>query len=564
MAYLVANNGPRQGARYELDSKEHVLGRHPDCQIVVDVGAVSRQHARIVPDGDEFALEDLESRNGTYLNGQPIKARLRHQLNHGDRVRICDIDFTFISGSDRVDMPFPSSQDGSSFRTVLVEDEAESGSTIMSKLDVSNLSGRLQLSATPQAKLAAMMEIARSLGGAVSLDAVLPQVLASMFKIFVQADRGFIVLKMPDGSLVPRWTQTRREDDADTIRISRTIVNEVMREKEAILSADAATDTRFEMSQSIADFRIRSMMCAPLIDSQGNAIGALQIDTLDQRKRFAQEDLEVLASIAAQAAVAIENAQLHDQLLRQREIERDLQLAHDVQKAFLPTQRPGIPGYDFYDYYNPANHIGGDYFDYIALPDGRTAIIVADVVGHGVAAAMFMAKLSAEARFQLASEADPAKAITQLNTRLAELNVERFVTMVMVVLDPKTHQATIVNAGHMAPLHRSAKGEIDEPGADQSGLPLAILDDVEYEPTTITLEAGDILVMYTDGVNEAMNNASECYGIERLRDLVQRGAESLTELGESSIADVRAWIGNGVQEDDMCLVCVGRQIETVA
>src|SRR5690606_4744507 len=144
-------------------------------------------------------------------------------------------------------------------------------------------------------------------------------------------------------------------------------------------------------SQSIADFRIRSMMCAPLIGADGRAFGALQIDTLDQRSRFSREDLEVLAGVAAQAALALEYAQHLDQALARKELERDLELARQVQRGFLPSAKPGVNGYVFYNYYQPAHHVGGDYFDYVQLPDGRLAIIVADVVGHGVAAALLMA-----------------------------------------------------------------------------------------------------------------------------------------------------------------------------
>src|SRR5690606_12281880 len=122
-------------------------------------------------------------------------------------------------------------------------------------------------------------------------------------------------------------------------------INQVMSTKEAILSADAANDERFDMSQSIADFRIRSMMCAPLIDSDGKSFGVLQIDTLDQRNRFEEDDLEVLVAIAAQAAVAIDNARLHDNALLQRSLERDLALAHQVQRGFLPETAPEMVGY---------------------------------------------------------------------------------------------------------------------------------------------------------------------------------------------------------------------------
>ena len=157
---------------------------------------------------------------------------------------------------------------------------------------------------------------------------------------------------------------------------------------------------------------------------------------------------------------AIQQAQMHEQALRQRELERDMQLAIEVQKGFLPDQRPALAGYEFFDFYQPAAQVGGDYFDYIPLPDGRCAIVVADVVGHGVAAALLMAKLSAETKFALFSEPTPAAAVTRLNERICATNMQRFVTMIMVVLDPARHRAVIVNAGHMAPLHHRAQTDL--------------------------------------------------------------------------------------------------------
>ena len=290
------------------------------------------------------------------------------------------------------------------------------------------------------------------------LDEVLPQVLNSLFKIFVQADRGFIALRDVEGTLVPRWSRAWREDVAETIRVSRTIVNKVMETHEGILSADVMLDEEFNKSQSIADFRIRSMMCAPLLDSLGESMGVLQIDTIKQSKRFQQEDLEVLLAVASQAAVAIDNAQLHERALLQRVLDRDLELAREVQHGFLPDTRPDVAGYEFFDFYRPANHVGGDYFDYIYLPDGRLAVIVADVVGKGVAAALLMAKLSGEARFCLASADDAAEAFTMLNDRLCRLHLDRFVTAVLLLLDPRTHVVSLTNAGHMAPILRRARG----------------------------------------------------------------------------------------------------------
>ena len=562
MFYLSANNGPQAGKRYDLRADRTVMGRHPECQVVIDVGAVSRNHAAVARDGNDFYLEDLNSRNGTFLNDEPTKIMGRRLLKPGDVVRVCEVSFTLHSDTP---MPFEVGRpkgitDGPALGTLLVDDEGgQSNSTIMSKLDVSTSSrGGVHVAASAEVKLAALVEITTSLGQALVLDEVLPQILKSLFKIFVQADRGFIVMEGPNNTLIPRWVRLRREDANDSLRISRTIVRHVMESRQAILSADAASDERFELSQSIADFRIRSMMCAPLVDMEGKAFGALQIDTLDQRQRFQPEDLELLVSIASQAAIAINNAQLHETAMQKREMEHDMRVARDVQQAFLPDKKPELAGYSFYDYYAPAEHIGGDYFDYIPLQDGRVAIVVADVVGHGVAAALLMAKLSAEARSSLLSEKDPSVAMMRLNDRLSALNIQRFVTMILIVVDPVSHRVTMVNAGHMSPLHRTKDGVVLSPADDITGIPLGITDGVIYSQSEIVLGSGESLTLYTDGINEALDGDGQQYTIPRIKDHVLANHKSIPELGQIIIDDVRRFMGRAKQNDDMCLVCLGR------
>lgn len=559
MAYLQALNGPNIGQNYELDAERCVLGRHPDCDVVIEVGAVSRHHAQIMREGKLFFLEDLNSRNGTYLNDRAIDRR--SQLKDGDRLQVCDTTFTFVepvlpphAGDGRVGM-------GSGFTPVLVDD-AEDGSTIMKTLDVSTRTGTVQLTATSEAKLKALLEITRNMSKALSLDAVLPQVIDSLFKIFVQADRGFIVLRTEEGALIPRWTKLRRDDTDEAPRISRTVVEKVMSGREAILSADAASDSRFQMSQSIADFRIRSIMCAPLIDTEGTVFGVLQVDTVDQRSKFQEDDLEVLASVASQAAVAIDNAQLHERALLQRETERELELAHQVQRGFLPEFPPDVPGYEFFDYYQAANKIGGDFYDYIELPDGRVAIIVADVVGHGVAAALLMAKLSAQVRFSLASDSDPAKALSQLNRTFTGGNHEgRFVTLVLVVLAPLTNEMSVAIAGHMPPLWRRGDEDVVDAGNEIASVPIGVLGDIQYEQVTLPFEPGQVVVLYTDGINESMNKAGKLFGIDRIRRRVASEKPFAGTLGRKIIADVRSFTANRPQYDDMCLVVVSRAAE---
>ena len=537
-----------------MDSESAVLGRHPECDIVLEVGAVSRQHARIVKLGDECFIEDLGSRNGTFINDQPVRARER--LGDNDQVRICDIEFVFHSGAPDLTL-HPADE---TIEAMLVDDDNGSGSTVMSKVDISSGSTGLRLTVNAEIKLKALLEIGQNLGKAVGLGEVLPKVLGSLFSIFLQADRGFVVLKeVGTGRLVPKAVKHRREESAEQIRISRTIVNGVMTSKEAVLSADAATDSRFDMAESIVDFHIHSMMCAPLVGSDGVVLGVIQIDTMDPRQRFNKEDLEVLASVACQAAIAVENAQLHEIAVQEAALRRELAVAHRVQQGFLPAAPPQLDGYEFFDFYEPAKELGGDYFDYIRLPGGRLAVVLADVSGKGVSAALLMAKLSAETRYCLAREASLVEAVGRLNTIFCESRWEdRFVTFVLQVLDPNSHEVWIVNAGHMPPLVRHASGAIEAVGEADSRLPLGVDPDVEYRECSVSLALGDSLTAYTDGIPDAMNAMEDFYGAKRLEAQLQSQTEGVNALGQRILEDVRRFVGNQAQNDDMCVTCFGR------
>ena len=559
MAVLQALNGLNAGQLFPLEGKRAVLGRHPDCDIVLDVGAVSRQHAQILELENQFYVEDLESRNGTFVNNELVKGRQR--LHENDKLKVCDLLFSFhlqppgALTAEAGESPGEGSQGA---LALLVEDANLSSSTIMSTVKTS----RAGLRASPvnaEMKLKALLEITHTLGASLSLDDVLPKLLDSLFKIFLQADRGFVVLQAGEnGPLVPKAVKHRRGDGHETIRISRTIVRQAMDTKEAILSADAATDSRFDSSQSIADFRIRSMMCAPLVDSEGRALGVIQIDTLDQRTPFLQDDLDVLASVAGQAAFAVENAQLHEAALSRQVLERDLQLAHSVQQGFLPQKAPEIAGYEFFDFYEPANQVGGDYFDYVPLPGGRLAVIVADVSGKGIAAALLMAKLSSEARFVLASSAGPAEALSRLNAGFSGSWEDRFVTCALAIVDCQSHQVQLANAGHMAPFLRHADERVESIGAEQTGVPLGVAPDFVYEQATLSLDPGAGLALFTDGFSEAMNKNNELYGLARLEEQLRRKASGVKQLGELILRDVKQFVGDRSQSDDMCLLCFGR------
>jgi serine phosphatase RsbU (regulator of sigma subunit)/pSer/pThr/pTyr-binding forkhead associated (FHA) protein len=561
MPFLTSDSANEEEQRFELNAGDTVMGRHPECQVVLQDAAVSRQHAKITSRNGKYLLEDLKSRNGTYLNRRMIQQPTR--LLDGDRIRICDHVFVFHLDDPGV-LPQRETIDSGSTSvqsSVLLDENAGRGlSSILSQMDLSSHRSSTQVtSADPQAKLVALMNISKALGAALDLETVLPRVLDSLFELFPQADRGFIVLATPEGNLKPLAMKLRRETDESTFRISRTIVRHVMDTRKAVISTDAANDERFDLSQSIADFRIRSMMCAPLLDSEGRSTGIIQIDSLQSHSGFTDEDLDILATVALQAGAAIDRAKLHDVALKQQQLRRDLELANEIQHRLLPADPPRLEGYALYDFYRPAEQVGGDYFDYIELPDGRTAVLVGDVVGHGIAAALLMAKVSAEARFALASERTAAAAINRLNHAICRLGLDRFVTVVLVLLDPSLPEISIVNAGHLPPVLRRRGADAESLESEYSGLPVGVDCDYCYEQFSVNMSPGDLLVVYTDGVSEAAGPGGELFGNRRvIAHLNEQDWEDGTQFGKSLVQVVRQYMSGSRQEDDICLVCISR------
>jgi serine phosphatase RsbU (regulator of sigma subunit)/pSer/pThr/pTyr-binding forkhead associated (FHA) protein len=559
MAFLELVKGTAAGSRFELDGDRSIIGRSADCEVALDVPAVSRRHAAILRERGRYFIEDLQSRNGTLLNENRLTDRM--PLDEGDLLIICDQEFRFHSGLGTGVLDPMRNLEESSFAELVDDSKDPTRASVMATFDVGNGSVSWGLSAKPEVKLAALIEISNNLAQTLSVEDILPKVLDSLFKIFTQADRGFVVMRpRADGPLAPVAVKTRRAGDEERMRISRTIVEEAMKSKKAILSADAASDERFGMAQSIADFSIRSMMCAPMLGNEGQPLGVIQVDTLNQRSRFTDSDLEVLASVASQAAVAIDNAKMHEQVVAQRALQRDLELARRMQRALLPAKPPQVPGYYFFDYYQAAREVGGDYYDYVPLPGGRYAVIVGDVAGKGVPAALLMARLSADVRFSLASEEDTAKAVEQINEGFSNRDwQDKFVTMLVAVLNPQTGDVSMVNAGHMAPLLRHHDGSVTEIGEDAAGLPLGVAAGMEYTSYSHRLEPGEIVTIFTDGFSEAMNGQRELYGIERLKQQLSSPALNVREFGQHILDDVHQFVNGYDQSDDMCLVCFGRE-----
>jgi serine phosphatase RsbU (regulator of sigma subunit)/pSer/pThr/pTyr-binding forkhead associated (FHA) protein len=567
MPLLTSSSASVLNKSVKIDKAPIVIGRHPDCEVQVDDGSVSRRHAQIVYIKPHYYLEDLNSRNGSMLNNEFVTGRTR--LFDGSEIQICDIVFRFNRSSvspitrNRPTLATESTESssyGSSVFHLSGERIPRDDSQLVSQLDVQSHTLGDTRHVNAEAKLKVLMKIAHALSDLVERDDVLERILEFMFELFVQADRGFVMLKDSNGTLQPLGFKCRRPTDDENIRVSSTIAEMVMDSRRPIISRDAAIDDRFDTKESIMDFQIRSIMCAPLINSREESIGVIQLDTLRQTIAFDEEDLEMFVTVAMQASLAIQKSDLFSLRKKTQDLRKDLSLAHELQQRFLPQQSPEIEGYEFFSWYRPMQQVGGDYYDYIMLDDHRVAIVVADVVGHGITAALLMAKVSAESRFALATAPDPIAAIKRMNEKLSSLRIDRFVTLVLVLIDTSSHRATIVNAGHMPPIIRKASDQsLTSIAVDEAGVPLGVMDDYDYESIEVSLESGDVLLLYTDGVNEAMDqNGSQLTTAGLMADIRVSKSSTPETIGQSVCESVARHSGEADMIDDVCLVCVGR------
>lgn len=567
MAFLKKMSPEPAGQLIEIKGDLVVIGRLQECQITLDSTGVSRKHAEIRKAGDRFTLVNLRSRNFTLLNGRRLDPDEDPPLlSANDRIKICEVEFVFFPN-----VPKEPARPAAIPEEMVVTDAGnyDESSGAVHTLDASR-SSSLASAVKPEVKLKAILEISRNLSSDLKIDTVAPKIIDTLMELFPQSERGFLILIDQATKRLMRkafkYRPNRRSSlvapytDEVPMSISRSIVNHVCLQKKAILSQDAGADQDLPTSASIADLKIRSIMCVPLLTPDSEVLGIIQLDTSD-RKQFLQEDLDILTTVAGQAAVAVQNASMHEKLLRNAALERNLNIAENVQKRFLPHSVPKIPGYEFFAFYQPTYEVGGDYYDFMQLPGNRLGIALGDVAGKGVAAALMMAKFSGDTRFCVSTEGSPQMAIEKLNNLLCAAGIdEKFMTMSLSLLDLETNRVTLCSAGHPPLFLRRADGTVEELGEDISGFPLGIMPDWQYKQLEVNIFPGDVLVIYSDGVTDARSPTEEIYDSREKRRLLKRVTESPggpEAVGRAILQDIREFSLGHKQADDITLVCFG-------
>ena len=533
MAKLRVIKGSLAGTVLELTGEPAIVGRLPTCDLVLPEITVSRRHARILRKEDTYYVEDLGSHHGTLVNGTPVEGP--RPLADKDEIRLSRVLLKFSEHDS----------------AVLVDDE--NSSIVYARELLTDGGGEEE---ETQRRLRALLRITSSLGGSLDLQEIFPRVMEGVFRIFPQAECGYVLTAEPDGELIPQAGRHCDVNSDDRPVISRTVAERVLSDGQAVVSRNAARD--FVGSESIFGLRIRSVLCAPMMGASGSPLGMIYLASRDVEQTFSSEDLDLLINVANLAGQAIEHARLSATQLRFAQREHDLVTAQQVQKHFLPQQPPQVPGYELQHDYRAADAVGGDYFGYQQLPDGRWAVAIGDVAGKGVSAALLMARLCGETRYALVTRNDPAAAVGWLNRQLVgAVTTGRFITFALVVLDPQGNEVELVNAGHLPALLRRADGQIERLGKRVGGPPLAVRPDQVYESERCPFQPGDTLLLYTDGVSEARNADGEHLGHEAIQELLAEGsgaARAVERLREA----VERHSQSVPQSDDICIVAISR------
>ncbi|MDR1924914.1 MAG: SpoIIE family protein phosphatase, partial [Planctomycetaceae bacterium] len=514
---------------YQIASDTVTVGRNKECDISLghEHNGVSREHARIIFESDGYFIEDLKSRNGTFINDRQITEKTI--LREGDVIRFCDAEFVFSAGEPGKTAKSEQPAAAPNIAMVVEMDDEESDTfQVKSKIQLGKKP--MLTSANASIKLQAMIDIGRNLGA--DVHHVLPQLVNNLLKIFLQADCAYILLNDDQTKrLELKAFQYRDPDNQESFRISRTILEKVASTKAAILSDDVAHDSRFDVSESIVNYNISSIMAAPIMDyDKSEVLGVVQVDSRSSGSSFTYEDLDLLVSVAYQVAVSYQNAKLHEVAINERILEREMSIANTVQRGLLPLARPVIEHYGFFDFYQPAKYLGGDYYDYIPLPDGRLVFALGDVSGKGAAASLLMAKLSAEVRSGLIIEKSFEDTVKRLNRVFSEPRWDsRFITFFFGVLNPVTNEIVFHNAGHIPPILVSPDGTAEMLGESIIGLPLGVMDDTEYPESSFVIKTGQKLVIISDGITDAMNAQEQYFTLDGILKYLSKATPTNTD-----------------------------------
>jgi sigma-B regulation protein RsbU (phosphoserine phosphatase) len=510
-----------------IDKPTLTIGRRTESDVRLVGSDVSREHAEIVQKDGGLVLLDRGSRYGTFVNGEAVT---EHRLAHGDRVQ-----FGRTGGAE----------------VVFLTDAAGSSGTSTAGTAVGDIR-----------QMATLLEGLRALGSGRVLDQVLALVLDAAIGV-TGAERGFIMLAGDDRQLEMKLARARGRVTLPGTRFdtSRKIPEEVYSTGELKVVQDLLDDHLAKDHQGTVALGIRQVLCTPLrlvryldrpdMPAETRAIGVLYLDSREKGQLLSQATRGALDTLASEAGVAIENARLYRETLEKTRIEHELRIAAEIQRSLLPLGKREGAFFQAMGASLPSRSIGGDFFEYTDMDDGAIGVILGDVAGKGPAAALLTAKIQGLFSAQ-SGDGSPASAMKLVNNGLLKRQIDaRYATVFFATLTPGG-VLTYCNAGHNPPVVVRPSGV----GQLASGsVPVGLFASAAYSDERIQLDPGDVLVIYSDGVTEALNLAGDEFGEDRLAtELMKTRTAPLPDILQGVITAVQAFAGGASQSDDVTVL----------
>lgn len=526
MAELIVKYPDRSAEHFSISRLRITIGRSARNDLCIPDPFASRVHAEVRHEGDEYVLQDLGSANGTLYNGSVVEAPIH--LTRGGRIQIGETEIFFN------DAQFPLSSGATMITdnslsvpeaTISLASTGRTTSGLLEAIeDARTQSDETSRVAQRSDLLALISKISVALLDTATLNETLDQIVSMVFQA-VPADRSMIMMrdeKNPDLKVAVARLRDRAGEVGE-IRISRSVIDEVVTNGKSVLTSDAQADPRF-MGGTVMLQGVRSVLAVPLGVGE-KVFGIVYADSPLAEGRFTEDHLKVLTTLASVAAIRVQNARLMEQQMERVRLERELQVASEIQQRFQPASAPIIAGYELQGISFPCYEIGGDYYDFIQREDGRLIVALGDVSGKGPAAALLMSSLHAAVHAHSDMHNSLAKTIGAVNRYLVDSTpANRFVTLFYAELDPKDGSLAFLNAGHNPPLIVHAGGSMEQLAA--GGLPLGIMANADFREGKTRLHPGDVLVIYSDGVSEAVNPKGEEFGPTRLYETVARNLDA--------------------------------------
>jgi sigma-B regulation protein RsbU (phosphoserine phosphatase) len=406
-------------------------------------------------------------------------------------------------------------------------------------------------------ELTILNDLAREIGASANSQEVMNTIIRRSLRA-VHAEQGVITL-VDRASSTPMRTLVRTmisSAESRPFHLDQSVLGWMILNKKPLLVNDPPSDNRFTGVRW--DESIRTLLAAPLL-VKSELIGVLTVYNKKGDAGFSEEDQRLLAIISTQSGQVVENARLYEEeqaLIRMKE---EMRLASEIQHRLLPKASPEVSGYDVAGVSIPTEAIGGDYFDFMSLKDNRLAFCLGDVSGKGLPAALLMSNLQATIRGQAPLASCPKECMERANQLLfGSTESDRFATLFYGVLDPASHELCYSSAGHEQPFH--IRKDAEPCRLEAGGMILSFLEGVSYDESCVKLGPGDLLVVYSDGITDALSGLDEPYGEPRLLSFIKENASlSAPELIEKIITDVKNHAGDRPQFDDMTLVVVKRE-----